>query len=153
MVPGFMCLVLRWQKNRYDVFMRMARVCQADGVAIAARRISEEKHEIVVPRFRRDRTCFLSPFFASVSRIFPVLPVSLFPPSRVLLPRNKIRFDVNLSTDISSRGASLGPSFVLPLFSTSARVYRSRHVAHEFRVYIICLFSSPPFWLIRRQWG
>jgi len=66
----------RWQKNRYDVFMRMARVCQADGAAIAARRISEEKHEIVVPRSRRDRTCFLSPFFASVFTIFPVLLAS-----------------------------------------------------------------------------
>lgn len=44
----------RWQKNRYDVFMRMARVCQADGEAIAARRISEEKHEIVAPLARRE---------------------------------------------------------------------------------------------------
>lgn len=39
--PG---LWLRWQKNRYDVFMRMARVCQADGIAIAARRISPKKN-------------------------------------------------------------------------------------------------------------
>jgi len=77
----------RWQKNRYDVFMRMARVCQADGAAIAARRISEEKHEIVVPRSRRDRTCFLSPFFASVFTIFPVLlasPSPTPPPPRPL---------------------------------------------------------------------
>lgn len=50
--------------------MRMARVCQADGAAIAAaaarhRNLRDEKHEIVVARSRRDRTCFLSPFFAS----------------------------------------------------------------------------------------
>lgn len=84
--PG---LWLRSQKNRYDVFMRMARVCQADGAAIAARRISEEKHEIVVPRSRRDRTCFLSPFFASVFRIFlrfffPRLSLAFPPPSSSL---------------------------------------------------------------------
>lgn len=51
--------------------MRMARVCQADGAAIAAaaaaasKPFRDEKHEIVVARSRRDRTCFLSPFFAS----------------------------------------------------------------------------------------
>lgn len=31
------------QKNRYDVFMRMARVCQADGAAIAARRVASRE--------------------------------------------------------------------------------------------------------------
>lgn len=133
MVQG---LWLRWQKNRYDVFMRMARVCQADGGAIAARRISEEKHEIVVPRSRRDRTCFLSPFFASpcpgYSRFSPrpsLPPCPLRPP-----PRNKIRFDVNLSTDISSQRGGIARTALLSSFFSSIRVYRRGHVAHGFRL-------------------
>lgn len=68
--PG---LWLRWQKNRYDVFMRMARVCQADGIAIAARRISRRKtrNSCVSLEARPDlfSITFLRLF---VSRIFPV---------------------------------------------------------------------------------
>lgn len=101
--------------------MRMARVCQADGGAIAARRISEEKHEIVVPRSRRDRTCFLSPFFASpcpgysrFSLCSPSSPAPLRPP-----PCNKIRFDVNLSTDISSQRGGIARTTLLSSFFPS----------------------------------
>lgn len=142
-----MCLVLRWQKNRYDVFMRMARVCQADGVAIAARRISEEKHEIVVPRFRRDRTCFLSPFFASVSRIFPVLLPSL---PRVL--PLAIKSDL---TSIYLRIYPVGASALLSsfLFFHRPRAFTARGMSRMNFVYIIYLFSPSLFWLIRRQWG
>lgn len=38
------CPQVWWQKNRYDVFMRMARVCQADVGAIAALGILGEKN-------------------------------------------------------------------------------------------------------------
>lgn len=136
MVQG---LWLRWQKNRYDVFMRMARVCQADGGAIAARRISEEKHEIVVPRSRRDRTCFLSPFFASpcpgYSRFSP--RPSSPPPSCVpcVLPL-AIKSDLTsiyLRIYPVSAAASPGTALLSSFFS-SIRVYRRGHVAHEFRL-------------------
>lgn len=132
----------RWQKNRYDVFMRMAQVCQADGEAIAARRISEEKHEIVAPLARREaRPDLFSITFlrlrSGYSR-FPTrlplvshscLPSSALSTSRPLScprappPRNKIRFDVNLSTDISSQRGG-GPSF--SFFHPSPPSYRRR---------------------------
>lgn len=110
--------------------MRMARVCQADGEAIAARRISEEKHEIVAPLARREaRPDLFSITFlrlrSGYSRFptrLPLVSHSRLPssalslsPSLILVPcapppRNKIRFDVNLSTDISSQRGG-GPSF------------------------------------------
>lgn len=130
-------LWLRWQKNRYDVFMRMARVCQADGGAIAARRISEEKHEIVVPRSRRDRTCFLSPFFAS-----PCPGYSRFSPRPLSPPPVPCVLPLAIKSDLTSiylriypvsaaASPADGPSF---FFFLSIRVYRRGHVAHEFRL-------------------
>lgn len=127
--PG---LWLRWQKNRYDVFMRTARVCQADGIAIAARRISEEKHEIVASRSRRDRTCFLSPFFASFvcpgySRFFP--SPSFHPHSPTLVAIKSDLTSIYLRTYPVRERRPFSSSF----FATSACI-EGNVVAHEFHL-------------------
>lgn len=140
--------------------MRMARVCQADGEAIAARRISEEKHEIVAPLARREaRLDLFSITFLRLRSGYSRFPtrspsrVSLSPsflrplplPSLILVPcapppRNKIRFDVNLSTDISSqRGGGPSFSFFPPPPSRRSSVGSPRIEAegmpmHEFRL-------------------
>lgn len=136
--PG---LWLRWQKNRYDVFMRTARVCQADGIAIAARRISGEKHRNSCVSLEARPDLFSITFLRLLaSRILPVSsPRPPFPsPSPFPLPcRNKIRFDVNLSTDISSQRGGIartrGP--FLSSFFHDIRVHRPQGtLVHEFRL-------------------
>lgn len=145
--PG---LWLRWQKNRYDVFMRTARVCQADGIAIAARRISGEKHRNSCVSLEARPDLFSITFLRLlVSRILPVssprplrrILSSLHPPSPC---RNKIRFDVNLSTDISSQRhrQNAGP-FSLPFFTTSAFiVHKARWCMNFVYKLPIAFFSS-----------
>lgn len=92
--------------------MRTARVCQADGIAIAARRITGEKHRNSCVSLEARPDLFSITFLRLLaSRILPgFFPASSssrppFPPAPPFpLPRrNKIRFDVNLSTDISSQ--------------------------------------------------
>lgn len=79
--PG---LWLRWQKNRYDVFMRTARVCQADGIAIAARRISGEKHRNSCVSLEARPDLFSITFLRLLAS--RILPVSSPHPLRRVLP-------------------------------------------------------------------
>lgn len=138
--PG---LWLRWQKNRYDVFMRMARVCQADGIAIAARRISRRKtrNSCVSLEARPDlfSITFLRLF---VSRIFPLLPRALlallaFPrlsPSPLLVAIKSDLTSIYLRTYPVSAVASPERGPFPSSFFHDIRVHRRRHVAHEFRL-------------------
>lgn len=85
--------------------MRMARVCQADGAAIAARRIlREEKHEIVVPRSRRDPDLFSITFLR-----LRILQEYSPAPSRASRVPRAIKFDLTsiyLRTYIQSAAAA-----------------------------------------------
>jgi len=126
----------------------MARVCQADGGAIAARRILEEKHEIVVPRSRRDRTCFLSPFFVSVSRIFPGCP-RIFPPPALPLAIKSDLTSIYLRIQSTRRHRRGGPSFSFFPFVRAESTLRM-NFAYKLP---ITFFSSTVHRLIRRPVG
>lgn len=108
-----------WARER-----ERGRRCALMAFAIAVPRIPQEKHEIVLPRFRRDRTCFLSPFFGlNSARLVVYYTTHTHTPGTLSHSRcsarpslsplsghcNKIWFDVNLfvATPIFQRSVDI----------------------------------------------
>lgn len=128
--------------------------------------LSEEKHEIVASRSRRDRTCFLSPFFASL-RVQdipgsspsppPSSPSPLPPPPSSSAAIKSDLTSIYLRTYPVSAAAAAsperGPFSPLFFFSRHPRSPSQGTLRMNFVYKLpITFFSSTSFRLIRRRW-
>lgn len=115
--------------------MRMARVCQADGEAIAARRISEEKHEIVAPLARREaRPDLFSITFLRLRSGYSRFPTRLPLVSHSRLPSSAL----SLSRPLSLSPVRLHLAIKSDLTSIYLRIYPVSAAAA-----LLSLFSLP----------